>query len=176
MHTSIRAIVSSITKWMIYTEIINTHKPLIFSISEVNYCNIDKTVIDSYNIEACDFKIGYHTSRQILLIHNSLTYTRRIDLEKPDIALIICSIKINKTDKLTIAAYYCQWSLPKDISINYNQVDRYKDATEICTNIIKNTSNEFILIGDDNIDTISDSNAYKNFNNHEIKKKLGTIL
>ena len=34
----------------------------------------------------------------------------------------------------------------------------------------KNTSNEFILIGDDNIDTLSDSNAYKNFNNHEIKE------
>ena len=43
--------------------IIDTHKPLIFSISEVNYCNINKTVIDGYNIEACDFKIGYHTSR-----------------------------------------------------------------------------------------------------------------
>ena len=78
--------------------------------------------------------------------------------------------KNRQTDKLTIAAYYRQWSLPKDIITNYNQVDRYKDATEICTNIIKNTSNEFILIGDDNIDTLSDSNAYKNFNNHEIKE------
>ena len=46
------------------------------------------------------------------------------------------------------------------------QTDRYRDATDICTNIIKSTSNEFILIGDDNIDTLSDTNAYKNFNNH----------
>ena len=74
------------------------------------------------------------------------------------------------TDKLTIAAYYRQWSLPKDININYNQTDRYKDATDICTNILKNTSNEFILIGDDNIDTLSDNNAYKNLNNNEIKE------
>ena len=95
--------------------IIDKHKPLIFSISEANYCNINKTQISDYNIEVCDFKIGYHTSRQVLLIHNSLTYTRRHDLEKPYIALIICDIKINKKDTLTIAAYYRQWSLPKDI-------------------------------------------------------------
>ena len=55
--------------------------------------------------------------------------------------------------------YYRQWSLPKDTITTYNQVDRYRDATEICTNILKNTSNKFILIGDDNIDTLSDSNA-----------------
>ena len=150
--------------------IIDTYKPLIFSISEANYCNLNITIIDGYNIETCDFKIGYHTSRQILMIHNSLTYTRRTDLEKPHLALILCDIKLNKTDKLTIAAYYRQWSLPKDININYNQTDRYKDVTDICTNILKNTSNEFILIGDDNIDTLNDNNAYKNFNNHEIKE------
>ena len=150
--------------------IIDKHKPLIFSISEANYCNINNTIIDGYSIETCDFKINYHTSRQILLIHNSLTYTRRKDLEKPHLALIICDIKTHKNDKLTIAAYYRQWALPKDITINYNQVDRYRDATDICTNIIKSTSNEFILIGDDNIDTLSDTNNYNNFNNHEIKE------
>merc|ERR1712240_786429 len=59
---------------------------------------------------------------------------------------------------------------PKDININYNQTDRYKDVRDICTNIIKNTPNEFILIGGDNIDILNDNNAYKNFNNHEIKE------
>merc|ERR1712240_701961 len=113
------------------------------------------------NIEICNFKTQYHTSRQILMIYKSLSYTRRTDLEKPYLALILCDIKINKKDKLTIAAYYSQWSLPQDININYNQTDRYRDVTDICTNIQKNTSNEFILIGDDN-------NAYKKFNNHEI--------
>ena len=56
--------------------IIDKHKSLIFSISEANYCNTNKTIICDYNIETCNFKIGYYTSRQILLIHNSLTYTR----------------------------------------------------------------------------------------------------
>ena len=55
--------------------IIDTHKPLIFSIFEANYCNLNNTIIDGYNIETCDFKIGYHTSRQILMTHNSLTST-----------------------------------------------------------------------------------------------------
>ena len=86
------------------------------------------------------------------------------------IALIICDIKINKKDTLTITAYYRQWSLPKDINASYNQIDRYKDAIDICTNIIKNTPNEFIMIGDNNIDTLSDNNAHNNFNNHEIKE------
>ena len=99
--------------------IIDTHKPLIFSISEANYCNINNAIIDGYSIETCDFKINYHTSRQILLIHNSLTYTRQKDLEKPHLALIICDIKLHKNDKLTITAYYRQWSLPKDIIVNY---------------------------------------------------------
>merc|ERR1712240_54612 len=73
--------------------IIYTHKPLICSISEANYCNINKTIIDGYNIETCDFRIQYHTSRQILVIHKSLLYTRRSDLEKPHLALILCDIK-----------------------------------------------------------------------------------
>ena len=49
--------------------IIEEHKPLIFSISEANYCNINKTIIDGYSIESCDFKIDYHTSRQITNIY-----------------------------------------------------------------------------------------------------------
>ena len=43
--------------------IIDTHKPQIFSISEANYCNINKTMIDGYNTETCDFKIQYYISR-----------------------------------------------------------------------------------------------------------------
>ena len=38
--------------------IIDTYKPLIFSISEANYCNLNERIIDGYNIEICDFKIG----------------------------------------------------------------------------------------------------------------------
>ena len=63
-------------------------------------------------MEECDFKIGYHTSRQILLIHNSLTYTRQTDLEKPHIALILCDIKQNKTDQANT-----QFSQPKMMDI-----------------------------------------------------------
>ena len=86
--------------------IIDTHIPLISSIAEANYYNINKTIIDRYNIETCDFKIQYYTYREILMIHNSLSYTRWTDLEKPHLALILCDIKLNKTDKLTIAKYY----------------------------------------------------------------------
>ena len=74
-----------------------------------------------------------------------------------------------KNCNLTITALYRQYSLPKDININYNQVDRYKDTLELCSNIINNHSKEFILIGDDNVDTLNDNNSYRNYNNHEIK-------
>ena len=40
---------------------------------------------------------------------------------------------------------------------------------DICTNIIKSTSNEFILVSNDNIDTLSDNNAHNNLNDHEIE-------
>ena len=80
----------------------------------------------------------------------TLNYTRMINLKSLH---IIVNGHYQKTSPLIII-----------------QTDRYRDATDICTNIIKSTSNEFILIGDDNIDTLSDTNAYKNFNNHEIKE------
>ena len=41
---------------------------------------------------------------------------------------------------------------------------------DTCTNIIKSISNEFILVGDYNIDTLSDNNAHNNLNDHEIKE------
>ena len=85
--------------------IIGKYKPLVFPKSEAKYC--------------------YQTSKQILLIHNSLTYTRRYDLEKLHMALIICDTKFNKRDIITISAYYRQWSLPKDIDANCSQIDRY---------------------------------------------------
>ena len=93
--------------------IIDKYKPLVFPKSEANYCNTNKPVV------------GFHTSRQILLIHNSLTYTRRYDLEKLHIALIICDTKLNEKNTITIAAYYRQWSLPKDIDANCSQINRY---------------------------------------------------
>ena len=76
--------------------IIGKYKPLVFPKSEAKYCNTNRPVI------------GYQTSKQILLIHNSLTYTRRYDLEKLHMALIICDTKFNKRDIITISAYYQQ--------------------------------------------------------------------
>ena len=50
---------------------------MIMSISEANYDNINH---NDYHIEINDFKVNYHLSRQILLIHKSIDYIRRHDL------------------------------------------------------------------------------------------------
>lgn len=150
---------------------IDKHKPLIMSISEANYDNLNKITINDYNIETNDFKVNYHTSRQILLIHKMIDYTRRLDLERPFLAMIICDIKINKTSKITVIAHYRQWSIPKEllnITID-SQINRYNTTIEIFENILKTNKNDIIIVGDDNIDTLNSNNFHNTFKNHELK-------
>ena len=71
--------------------LIDKHKPMITS-------NINRTIINVYHIEINNFKVNYHLSRQILLIHKSIDYIRRHDLETKYLALIICDIKVSATD------------------------------------------------------------------------------
>ena len=137
--------------------IIDKFQPHVISICEANYCNVTKEQINNYNIETNDLGIGYEKSRVLLLIHESIQYKRRLDLEKPYLAIIICDLKLNNKINTTVTSIYRQWSIPKSITINNNHmespINRYKCIIDICENIIKNNK-EMIIIGDDNIDTI----------------------
>ena len=128
-------------------------------------------IITDYNIETNDLKVDYHTSRQILLLHKTIDYTRRLDLKRPFLSIIICDIKINKTNKITMIAHYRQWSIPKELlklTVD-SQINRYNATIENFENIIKNNKYDVIIMGDDNIDTLNSNNFHNNFKNHEIK-------
>ena len=57
--------------------------------------------------------------------------------------------------------------IPTDIQYN-RQTYRYDRTLKNFETIIKD-SNDVIIVGDDNIDTLKDNNKYNNFNNFEIK-------
>ena len=76
------------------------------SISEANYDNIDRTLIKGYRIETNDLGIGYDTSRQLLLIQDTIDYTRQYDYVDKYIAAIVVNIKLAKRNNLTIVAHY----------------------------------------------------------------------
>ena len=117
----------------------------------------------------CDLGIGHHTSKVITMIHNSLNYVRRTDLEIPYIARIVCDIKLTSLFSLYI---YWQWSLPRDVNVLeqsfYDPIFRYSKFIEMCEKIIK-TGRDTIIVGDDNIDSYNNYNIYSNYRDSELK-------
>ena len=92
--------------------ILDKYKPHIMSISEANYDNIDRTDIPDYRIETNDIGVGHDISRQILLIHNTIDYTRTYDNIEKYIAAIVVHIKLANKQKATLIAHYRQWTIP----------------------------------------------------------------
>ena len=65
----------------IYT-ILDQNKPDIFSVVEANYSFSDKINIRHYSMELSRLHISSTFSRNLILIKNSISYTRRYDLGK----------------------------------------------------------------------------------------------
>ena len=125
--------------------------------------------IRGYSVEMNDLGIGYPISRVVTLIHLSLNYTRRKDLEQNYIAAIVCDVKLPNKSNFTIISQYRQWNLPRDINIvnklDNNQCTRYQNYVQMCENILKR-GNDTLIIGDDNID------SYNNYNNCSNNKDM----
>ena len=88
-----------------------------------------------------DLGIGYSQSRVLLLIHNSIQYKRRYDLDEKYLAVITCDILMSNSKILTISAIYRQWKIPSnvicnDIAMN-NQLDRYSKFISNCEKILE---------------------------------------
>lgn len=158
--------------------ILHKFRPHIFSIAEANYDKNDPYNFTDYNTELCDFKVGHSLSRQILLISKEINYTRRTDLEDKYLALIICDIHINKTTNITIAAHYRQWNIPKQLQnmTSETQIDRYNRTINIFQKILDNSKNDFLIFGDDNIDTLNNNNIYNNYRLNDLKQLRDSFL
>ena len=56
--------------------------------------------------------MGHDVSRQILLVHNSIQYTRTHDYIDKYIAAIVIKIKLANRQTQTLISHYRQWTLP----------------------------------------------------------------
>ena len=87
-----------------------------------------------------DLGIGHNTSRVINLIHSSLHYTRRKDLEQNYIGAIVCDVKLSNKTHFIIISHYRQWQLPREVNVtnilNNNQCTRYHNYVKMCKNIL----------------------------------------
>ena len=117
--------------------ILNKFKPQIWSISEANYDIKGGQNLTDYKIEYSDMGIGYNLARQVLIVHNSINYIRRKDLEQKYISSVIIDVKLANQKIVTVMGLYRQWNLPKGICDNENnsQVFRYSKLLETFSNI-----------------------------------------
>ena len=115
--------------------LIDKYKPHFISLSEANYNNMDGEQIRGYSVEMNDLGIGYKISRVVTLIHSTLNYTRRKDLEQNYLAAIVCDVKLSNKSNFTIISHYRQWNLPRDINIvndlDNNQCNRYQNYIQM---------------------------------------------
>ena len=106
------------------------------------------------------------------MIHKSVRYIRRRDLEQNYLSQIIYDINLSKGGKFTLVSWYRQWNLPKQVSVSagdFNcQVVRCSKFFEGCNKILEG-NNDLVIIGDDNIDSYNDHNKYNNFRDHQLK-------
>ena len=98
----------------------------------------NQSVVNHYK----DFKIEYNKmsnnidiSRNILLVNNKLSYTRRLDLEDDITCTIWIEIKIPKCKPVLIMGGYRQWQLLKILDKNNtktrtHQLSRWKMILE----------------------------------------------
>ena len=130
--------------------ILDQFSPDYLSLCEANFdihCNVK---FPGYNIEYNRLHISNTVSRSLVLIKNSISYTRRYDLENPYISSIWLNIKINRNHNLIACSYYRQWQLQKNLHIpNSNsknsQIDRYKIFSKQVQKANKDKANIVIL-------------------------------
>ena len=119
------------------------------SISEANYDIHSNLKINENNIEYTDMGVGYGISRQVLLLHKSLQYIRRKDMEDKLLSIVICQIKLSKNRHFNVIAHYRQWQLPHELlsyDIKYNsQQFRYTRTIDIFSNLLADGSNTVII-------------------------------
>ena len=94
--------------------------------------------------------MGHDISRQILLIHNTIDYTRKYDNVDKYIVAIVANIRLANKNNDTIIAHYRQWTIPvTPTDLQYNrQTYRYDRTIPMFETILKD-KNDVIIVGDD---------------------------
>ena len=148
------------------THIINTHRPHIISLSEANITtNPLIQHIKDYTILITLMSQTTHISRTALIIHNSIKYTRRHDLEDTHTSTIWVELNIPHHKNILTMAGYRQWRTPKQLNIqnshtNTQQKLRLLQITTQWTKALAENKNTITLM-DTNIDTSHNSDHNK---------------
>ena len=121
--------------------------------------------------------IGYSCAGQILMVHESIKYTRRRDLEVKYISAIIIDIKLANKRTTTMVALYRQWNLPRGVCNDENKrhIFRYKNILGMLSKILE-LGRDVIIVGGDNIDTYKNDNLQNIYSNFELKKLRDEFL
>ena len=99
---------------------IKDEKPDIFNICEANL-NINNIFLskdhNDYKIETTKQAVKTGISRTVLLIKNTISYKRRLDLEDDITSSIWIEVKIPNNKAILIMGGYRQWTVPKFFNI-----------------------------------------------------------
>ena len=91
---------------------IQTHKPSIMAIQEVNFTSNDdlsEVSIPGYTIEMDQLINITGRSRSALIIHESIRYSRRLDLETQTEAHVWIAVQLAGNRKINVQCLYRQW-------------------------------------------------------------------
>ena len=93
-------------------DVISRFKPKIMAIQEVNYSN-DQDLVDiqipNYKWEMDNLLEKNGLARSALLIHESIRYSRRKDLESPSEAHVWITVSLPAGRKINYQCWYRQW-------------------------------------------------------------------
>ena len=93
-------------------QVIQQHKPMILAIQEVNFTSNDDIAdisIPGYNIELDQLLQTKGRARAALIIHESIRYSRRLDLETQEEAHLWITIQLKGNRKINLQCLYRQW-------------------------------------------------------------------
>ena len=94
--------------------IIDKFSPDFLSLSEANYDVNSNTKIPGYGIESNHLNINNYIARSIVIIKESLSYTRCYEFENINISSIWLKINLSRNNYIYACSYYRQWQLPNN--------------------------------------------------------------
>ena len=138
--------------------------------NEIKICALQEVEIkkdfNEHLLSSIDYKIeveiASNKARVATVIHNSITYVRRKDLEKEDLSIII--IDVNMSEKYRIVNLYRSFNPPNGKSPKI----AFDEQLILISNIVNTTKDrEIIIMGDFNLDE---------FKHHDVSYRLNNFF
>ena len=157
-------------------DIISRYKPKIVAIQELNYSNdqyMSDITIPNYKWEMDGLLLKNGLSRSALLIHESIRYRRRNDLETSSEAHVWITVSLPAGRKINFQCWYRQW---QEVGIN-GRIANTNTGPEVTRRMNEladkwtkaNQENESITLSDTNINLSNLNKLPAELNPHDRK-------